>query len=119
MKKYILILSATILATTPTFASNKISDYEKAVGSETIIRQVILKRYLSHDKDKIKELKMALEGSGTSSKSFAIVAMSCEKALASDYCSISIAANNLAASYEVQVRIYQGTVVSASVQNIN
>jgi len=113
-----LILSFFIIAgATSAFAGNKISNPETAVGAEVILRQIATSKYFG--KDGLRAVKAALEGSYGSTLSADITSMDCEPALGVNECLIKLSVIESSRppgfediSFDVQVRIYQGKILS-------
>lgn len=107
MKHFAILLA--MLSSSSAFAGNLIQNEESAVGAEVILRQIADAKHFG--KDGLKVVKSALQGPGSSQVNADIVSMNCEPALGSKSCLISLKATN-GNSFDVQVKIYQGKVVS-------
>lgn len=121
MKNFILLM-AGFLVSSSAMAAEKISS-ENRVAAETMLRQVLDKKLMKGSVQN-EDILRALEGSGDSTTSDEIVSLSCERGLGSDYCEVGISGllNNGKGdepefSFVIEVRIYQGKVLSAKVTN--
>ena len=125
MKKMILTTVIALFASATSFASNNISTYETAVGAETIIRQVLNKKLLGKTNSQVaKYMKYAIEGSGASTTHVDVDSIQCDRASGKDTCNIKFTAKGedkveSEFSFTVQVRIYQGIVGAASVEDFS
>jgi hypothetical protein len=124
-----LLLALTMLfAAAGAQAANGIQNYENAVGSEIIVRQVLDKKLLKGEwKDFNKDLVRAIEGSGESKIRNTLTKFTCDAGLGSDYCEIIVTGETEQGatgsdqgadySFTLNVRIFHGTVLSAHITN--
>lgn len=125
MKLTIATLALTIF-TLPAFAGNRIQDLTAATGAEVMVREVLEKNLLAKDGVAFNgSLKAALEGSHDGITKVYMTSISCEAALGSTYCTIHFydvenegQDNQLESSFDLLIRLYQGKVVAASIENL-
>lgn len=116
MKK--MIMSLCVLSSTAAMAGNLVVDDGAAAGAEVILREVASPKYFG--KDALAAIKAALEGSYGSSLTADITSMQCEPSLGSKDCVIHLEVTDSSRpagfqnlSFDVQVKIYQGKVLTA------
>ena len=108
----------TLLAPTLSSARSSEVPYEASVGAEVMIRQVLMKKLLKgpHAASQTRVLKSALTGAVVLGIKARLSGMSCDRALGSDFCDLTIysvikTGGEVSESAEVlRVRVHLGEV---------